>query len=177
MTENTNTRVRRSPAEILAAKEAEIVSARSRAAVDAQMSHPSVQRITEILTGNAKARTDAKKGYNGNPNQTFANRIQSHSLWISVIEAEKAVADAEIALCDHVSPLYRALRNEVATALANGQDVSEMVANGEKAIKEGAKDLEIELSSATGMLAIATEARKAVVLSKKTPQAQALATV
>lgn len=165
-----STRTRRSPQEILAAKETDLANARARAAVDAQMSNPAVQSLTATITGISKARTDAKKGYNGNPNQTFENRTQSHTLWIEEIQAEKELADAEIALADYIGPQYRELRSKVAQALADGKDVTGMVTLGVEAIETSAMALQDAVSGANSALAIATAARKAFLASKK-PQA------
>ena len=173
------TRTRRSPQEIVAQREADLKSAQVRAAIDAQMGNPLVKGLSDTIGTLSKARLDAKKGYNGNPNQTFANRIQSHSLWITEINAEKALADADIAYCDFITPKYRALRTEVATFLANGGDANEalmMVENGTDAIAEEAQDLNSEQTTTASNLAIATAARKAFIQSKKSgnaPQAEA----
>jgi len=171
-----NTRIRRTPAEILAAKEADLVNAKARAAVDAQMSHPTVVNLTGLITSHSKARTEAKKGYNGNPNQTFANRIQSHTLWNEEIKAEKEVADAQIALSDALSPMYRDLRIKVATALANGENVSEMVTSESATIEADAMSLYAEVNDAKAFLAIQTANRKAFLESKKAGKAEQVAT-
>ena len=169
------TRVRRSPQEILEAKEAELVKAKASAALDAQMSSPTVMAITDKILAYSKARTDSRKGWNGNPSQTFENRLQSHTLWISEIQAEQELAKAQISLSDYISPKLRNLRNEVAQALANGdKDLAVMTAeNGWDAILESADGLFSELRTCEGNLLIAENARKAFIESKKVGKAQA----
>lgn len=180
MSETNATRTRRSPAEIVAQREADLKAAQVRAAIDAQMSNPHVKGLSDTLKTLSTARLDAKKGYNGNPNQTFANRTQSHQLWIDEIQAEKALADADIAYVDAVAPLYRTLRTEVATFLANGGDANTaqmMVENGEDTIADQVQELNSARTVAQIALDKATEARKAFLAAKKSPNTQAQASV
>lgn len=168
------TRVRRTPAEIVAAKEADLANSKARAAVDAQMGNPAVKTVSGFMEANSTARINARKVYNGNPNQTAENRRKSHTLWIEEINAEQAEADAQIALSDYVGPLYRTLRNDVAQALAEGITQAEadtMVGNGMDAINLESAALLAELVTCQGNTAIATEARKAFISSKKAGKA------
>ena len=174
-----NKRIRRSPQEILAAKEADLVNAKARAAVDAQMSHPLVANLSGLINNVSKARTDAKKGWNGNPAQTFANRRISHELWLDEIQAEQELALAQIALSDFIGPQYRDLRNDVAKMLSEGnspESVSKELAIGEDTIRANALPLYNEVTIAHGNVAISKAARKAFVESKGKAQAEQVAT-
>jgi len=172
-------RTRRSPQEILAAKEADLANAKARAAVDAQMNHPLIADLSGLIVNLSKERTDAKKGWNGNPAQTFANRRQSHELWLDEIQAEQEKAVATISLVDYIGPKYRSLRNEIATSLANGlsaESASVALEAGENFIRESALSLYVEVENAKGNLAIAKAARKAFIEGKGKAQAQQEAT-
>lgn len=164
------TRNRRTPAEIVAARETELANAKARAAVDAQMSHPLIAGLSEKLEGYTKDRIEAKKGWNGNPSQTFENRIKSHTLWNNEIQAEQKEAEAVIALTDKINPEIRALRVSIAEKLANGmsnEDAKTALESGMDAILEGASSLFHNLNEARTDLNMAIFARKEFIAGKK----------
>jgi hypothetical protein len=111
---------RRSPAEILAAKQAEMQKLAVRAAKDSE--HPAITRLQNALAELNVQLVGHQRGFSKGP-QSFDMRIQSHQKWIDEIQAAKNLADASI-VDIHIRKQYLMREiNSIARGLAENKDV------------------------------------------------------
>lgn len=112
---------RRTPAQILAAKQAEIQKLAVRAARDSE--HPAIARLQTALAELNIELVGHQRGFSKGP-QSFDQRIQAHQKWIDEIQAAKNLADASI-VDIHIRKQYLMREiNSIARGLAENKDVT-----------------------------------------------------
>lgn len=112
---------RRTPAQILAAKQAEIEKLAVRAAKDSE--HPAITRLQDALAHLNIELVGHQRGFSKGP-QSFDQRIQAHEKWIDEIQAAKNLADASI-VDIHIRKQYLMREiNSIARGLAENKDVT-----------------------------------------------------
>lgn len=119
---------RRSPAEILAAKQAEMAALAVRAA--RQSDHPAISRINAAIADLNGQIATHQRGFSKGP-QSFDERIASHNRWIVEITRARDLASTSLKdLADRKSELQR-IRDEMAKEIASGVEpkfVDEVIA-------------------------------------------------
>lgn len=120
---------RRSPAEILAAKQAEMAALAIRAAK--QSNHPAIGRINAALADLNGAIVQHQRGFSKGP-QSFAARIESHSRWIDEITRARDFASTSLKDIQARKEELQRIRDEMAQDIANGVEpkfVDEVIAD------------------------------------------------
>ena len=102
---------RRTPAQLIKDKQAELDKLNQRIAADTARSDPVYAPINEALDTLKKGEANARKTL-GNNKQGAAARIKKHIIWIDKIEAELAEAKTQLA---GVKTLRKALKNLLAS--------------------------------------------------------------
>ena len=90
---------RRSAQEILAERKEQVARAEARAAREIAQETPAARIILSEIEANNKALSLARRGF-VKGRQNFDNRVKSHTLWITEIEAERDLANASISLLE-----------------------------------------------------------------------------
>jgi hypothetical protein len=88
----TERKPKRSPQEIVAAKQAELDAAIARAALKDAENLPEIQALTNTLADIKAEKLVAKRKFSGP--QSFSKRLAKHCAWMSEIEAAEALATA-----------------------------------------------------------------------------------
>lgn len=112
-------RKQRTPEEIIAATEAKLNRLRLKAAKNSDN-----EIVASLQSGLSNVRSDltkARKGFFKGP-QSFETRIQKHQLWIEQIEAERALAQAQIAALEQEKVELEAAIAHATEAIARGEE-------------------------------------------------------
>jgi hypothetical protein len=115
----SNTRKRRSPAELLEAQTLKLNKLKERAALEQTKAHPEIERIQNAVGDLNGMIAAASRNFAKGP-QSFETRQQQHKLWLDEIEAGIAVARLTI---DHYNEQKKKLltaMGDLATNIRNG---------------------------------------------------------
>ena len=85
-------RTRRSAEELIQEHEAKIAKLRTQAAMKDAKDSPGVSTLVNAITNIDRELLKISKGFGSGP-QSFENRIKSHTLWVTEIEAEQEYAN------------------------------------------------------------------------------------
>ena len=102
---------RRTPAQLIEDKQAELNKLNARVAADKARNDPAYAPINDALVTLKKSETNARKTL-GNNKQGAAARIKKHIIWIDKIEAELSEAKTQLA---GVKTLRKALKTLLAS--------------------------------------------------------------
>ena len=108
---------RRTPAQLIQDKQAEIDKLNARVATDTAKSDPVYAPIASTLDALKKEEANARKVM-GNNKQGASSRIQKHLLWVARIEAELTNAKTQL---QGVKTLRKALKTLLASFVKQGK--------------------------------------------------------
>jgi hypothetical protein len=153
---STKQNKRRSPAEILAAKQAEMARLAVRAAKDS--GNPELSRLQASIADLNGEIIEHQRGFSKGP-QSFASRIQGHKLWIKEIEAQQNFANISLQDIQIRKAELQKIIAEMAADLANGIQPNAMLVD--KQI-EKAFTASVDVEIARHRLNKAKDARKGI---------------
>jgi hypothetical protein len=156
----TKTRKQRTPAEIIAEKEAQIQKLRTKAALDMAKTSPEVLCVVEALDGLTSQQREFSKLL-GNSPQSCGARRQKHQLWIDEIDAMQTLAEVSQNDYNRAKELLQSLLNDATTAISNDQPFNpETLAIHVGEVMENL-NTSVKVAAATEAYNQAREARKA----------------
>jgi len=158
----------RSPEEILAEREAQLEVARLRVAKEQLKSVPAIETLTAELEKYEEMERNAKKGFAESSPSSFANRIQSHVLWIEEIEAQESHAAQVVEFSGEVKASLREAIASMSSELLNAEDQADpSFLNRAEAYIEGATEGAEAMTDAETLASEAQDARKAFTANRR----------
>ena len=112
---------RRSPAEILAAKQAELAKLAVRAAKESQ--HPAITRLQAVLADLNGEIVQHQRGFSKGP-QSFASRIAAHDRWIVEITRARDLASTALKCIQARKEIIQAEIQAIAREIAEKPDTN-----------------------------------------------------
>ena len=169
-------RTRRSAEELIQEHEAKIAKLRTQAAMKDAKDSPGVSTLVNAITNIDRELLKISKGFGSGP-QSFENRIKSHTLWVTEIEAEQEYAnDLALALKaqkDELRVAMEVLLRDITSDVVITPEEAEIMA--EKAIDDANEDFHAESTDALyNEWQSAKEARKEFSITKKLSKKQQL---
>ena len=158
----------RSPEEILSEREAQLEAARLRVAKEQLKSVPAISALTAELERIEGMERDARKGFTESSPQSFANRVQSHALWIEEIEAQQAHAEQVLDYAGEVKASLREAIADMSSELLDAEDQADpSFLNRAEAYIEGATEGAEAMTIAETLASEAQDARKAFTANRR----------
>lgn len=150
---------RKNENELIADAKALLATREARLAQKTLKDDPKLEAIFQISKNSAKLASDAAKGLDSSHPQNFANRLQGHTLWVDVINAEEILATAALQPLKDRAKLVKDVVSEAVVAASNG-DWDEVQTLTGKAQSVSEKSLPGKVSALETKFINAQKARK-----------------
>ena len=118
----TERRKRRSAAEMIEARQAELNKLQIRAAMETAKSDPILAPVVDKLAQLAKDELNAKKGFGSGP-QSFETRKKSHQLWLDEIGFQEAYAQILLEQIEDTKGELKSLLATFVDSITQGEEV------------------------------------------------------